>query len=99
MHIEKQTDVKKCDIQLSVCQICEFRNTLFQSISEYIEILFLVFIWIVVSPLLDFVQELSENRPSEVTGQTAGHIISDEGFNDSLSERKCDIEIIKSLYI
>jgi len=39
------------------------------------------------SPLLDLVQELSENRASEVVWQTAAHVVFDEGFNDSLSER------------
>lgn len=37
-----------------------------------------------VLPLLDFVQELPENRLSEVIGQTVGHIVSDEGFHNSL---------------
>lgn len=37
-----------------------------------------------VLPLLDFVQELPENRLSEVIWQTVGHIVSDEGFYDSL---------------
>lgn len=38
------------------------------------------------SPLLGFIQELSEDRPSEVVGQSAGHIVSDEAFDDGLSE-------------
>lgn len=42
----------------------------------------------VASPLLDFVQELSENRASEVAGQTPRHIVFDEGFNHSLSEEE-----------
>lgn len=37
-----------------------------------------------VLPLLDFVQELPENRLSEVIGQTVGYIVSDEGFYDGL---------------
>lgn len=40
--------------------------------------------WIVVLPLLGFVQELPENRLSKVIGQTVGYIVSDEGFYDSL---------------
>lgn len=39
-------------------------------------------------PLLDFVQELSENRASEVAGQTPRHIVFDEGFNHGLSEEE-----------
>lgn len=42
----------------------------------------------VASPLLDFVKELSENRASEVAGQTPRHIVFDEGFNHSLSEEE-----------
>lgn len=40
------------------------------------------------SPLLDFVKELSENRASEVAGQTLRHIVFDEGFNHGLSEEE-----------
>lgn len=39
------------------------------------------------SPLLDSVQELPEDRPPEAVGQTAGHVVFDEGFDDSLSDR------------
>lgn len=41
---------------------------------------------IAASPLLGFIQELSEDRPSEVVGQSAGHVVSDEAFDDGLSE-------------
>lgn len=41
-----------------------------------------------LSPLLDFVQELPEDRLSEVVWQTAGHVVFDEGFNDSLQEKR-----------
>lgn len=42
-------------------------------------------------PLLDFVQELPENRLSEVIGQSVGHIVSNEGIYDSLSGKKKQI--------
>lgn len=41
----------------------------------------------VTSPLLDFVKELSKNGASEVAGQTARHVVSDEGLDDGLSEK------------
>lgn len=41
---------------------------------------------VAASPLLGFIQELSEDRPSEVVGQSAGHVVSDEAFDDGLSE-------------
>lgn len=53
--------------------------------------------WIMVSPLLDFVQELPENRTSEVVWQTAGHIVFGEGFNDRLLER--GIKFVNTFYI
>lgn len=49
------------------------------------------------SPLLDFVEELSKNRASEVAGQTAGHVVSDEGLDDGLSEEKKSWYLSKQL--
>lgn len=43
-----------------------------------------------VLPLLGFVQELPENRLSELIGQTVGHIVLDEGFYDSLEGKKME---------
>lgn len=48
----------------------------------------LQFIFAVSSPLLDFVKELSEDGASEVAGQTAGHVVPDEGLDDGLSEKR-----------
>lgn len=39
-----------------------------------------------VSPLLDFVEELSEHRAPEVDWQTAGDVVFDEGFDHGLEE-------------
>lgn len=41
-----------------------------------------------VSPLLDFVQKLSENGASEVVGQTVSHVVFDEGFDHRLDGRE-----------
>lgn len=46
------------------------------------------FIFALNSPLLDFVKELSKNGAPEVAGQTAGHIVPDEGLDDGLSEER-----------
>lgn len=51
-----------------------------------------------VLPLLDFVQELPENRLSEVIGQTVGHIVSYEGFYDSLERKKGNVSCNFSTY-
>lgn len=72
-------------IEKSVKYICKYNtiNTSFQGILYIRSKLFSA----KLLPLLDFVQELPENRLSEVIGQTVCHIVSDEGFYDSLSER------------
>lgn len=48
------------------------------------------FDFVVSSPLLDFIQELPENRPSEVVWQTARYVVFDEGFNDGLQRIKVE---------
>lgn len=52
--------------------------------------------------MLDFVKELSKNGASEVAGQTAGHVVSDEGLNDSLSEKRTsyyiDLQLCTTLF-
>lgn len=48
------------------------------------------FDFFVSSPLLDFIQELPENRPPEVVWQTARYVVFDEGFNDGLQRIKVE---------
>lgn len=53
---------------------------------------------VAASPLLGFIQELSEDRPSEVVGQSAGHVVSDEAFDDGLPEGEFLTSILHEFY-
>lgn len=49
------------------------------------------------SPLLEFIDELPENGPSEVVWQTVGHVVFDEGFNESLEG--VEVKFIHRIYM
>lgn len=74
---------------MNTMQAVSFSNVFHTSIGFVtLQTIMFELVWILdlVSPLLDFVQELPEHRPSEVVWQSAGPVVFDEGFNDSLSE-------------
>lgn len=87
-------DCRNCISTSRMSERTDHNNTLWISDRSLKSVLAAVraerFDFVVSSPLLDFIQELPENRPSEVVWQTARYVVFDEGFNDGLQRIKVE---------